>query len=124
MSKENPKPNQRVAGSHDKHCDDILPGKTPVKKVCESENVLAYQRPEPYYEDHIIVIPKTHINDLTTLDDDDLLLEIMHVIQSVAKDLLQKKGTCRVFTNIGEYQNSKHLHWHVVSWPIDKESKV
>ncbi len=27
----------------------------------------------------------------------------------------KENGSCRVLTNLGDYQNSKHLHWHISS---------
>jgi len=29
--------------------------------------------------------------------------------------VLDEHGACRVLTNLGKYQDSKHLHWHVSS---------
>jgi histidine triad (HIT) family protein len=63
------------------------------------------------------VIPKRHIGSLLTLEekDDHLLLELIRIIRRVAAGMLEEHGACRVLTNLGEYQESKHLHWHVVS---------
>ena len=30
-------------------------------------------------------------------------------------EILREHGACRVITNLGRYQDSKHLHWHVVA---------
>ncbi len=66
---------------------------------------------------HIVVIPKRHISSLLTLEetDDALLLELLRVVREVAKEVLEEHGACRVLTNLGKYQDSKHLHWHVSS---------
>jgi histidine triad (HIT) family protein len=29
--------------------------------------------------------------------------------------MVAEHGACRVITNLGEYQDSKHLHWHVAA---------
>ena len=47
--------------------------------------------------------------------DQEILMELMTVIQKVAADIEEKYGACRVITNLGNYQESKHLHWHIVS---------
>ena len=26
----------------------------------------------------------------------------------------KENGACKVITNLGNYQDSKHLHWHIV----------
>ena len=100
----------------DFYCDEVLSGKTKVDKVIETDNVLAFHHTKPSYQSHIVVIPKKHVLSLITLeeDDNDLLLELFAVAKTVAKQTVEKCGACRVITNLGEYQDSKHLHWHVV----------
>ncbi len=103
--------------SDDFYCDEVLSGKTPVQVVMETANVLAFHHTRPSYPVHIVVIPRRHIASLVALteDDDGLLLEIMRVVRQVAQQVLAEQGACRVVTNLGEYQDSKHLHWHVIS---------
>jgi len=48
-------------------------------------------------------------------EDQDLLLEMLSVIKTVAEKVNSDTGACRVSTNLGNYQDSKHLHWHVTS---------
>jgi histidine triad (HIT) family protein len=43
------------------------------------------------------------------------MLELLSVVREVAGQVLAAHGAARVITNLGEYQESKHLHWHVVS---------
>jgi len=103
--------------TNDFYCDEVLSGKTIVNKVMETENVLPYYHTKPFYPIHIVAIPKKHISSLITLEESDqaLLLELFKVIKNVATMVTKDKGACRVITNIGEYQDSKHLHWHIVS---------
>ena len=103
--------------SSDFYCDEVLSGRTPVVKVLETENVLAYHHTRPFWPVHIVVIPKRHIGSLLSLEvGDPLLAEMVSVIQQVAGQVVAEHGACRVLTNLGEYQESKHLHWHVCSW--------
>lgn len=99
----------------DFYCDEVLNGKTPVKAVMETSHVLAFHHTRPFYEEHIVVIPKKHIPSIITVEHDemDLMMEIFEVIQKVAKDMNREFGACTVSTNIGEYQTNKHMHWHV-----------
>ena len=99
----------------DFYCDEVFSGKTPVKKVLETENVLAYYHTKPFWPVHIVVVPKKHINSLLTLTDRSLIIEIMDVIQRGSKEWTEEHGQCRVLTNLGNYQDSKHLHFHVNS---------
>ena len=103
--------------SNDFYCDEVLSGKTEVRIVAETDNVLAYHHTRPFWPEHIVVIPKRHVGSLLTIDDDEvpLLLELLAVIRQVATKMVAEYGACRVLTNLGEYQESKHLHWHVCS---------
>jgi histidine triad (HIT) family protein len=101
--------------TEDFYCDEVLSGRTPVQIVRETGNVLAYHHTRPFWPVHIVVIPKRHIPSLLALEesDDQLVLELLAVVREVAKEVLAKHGACRVLTNLGKYQESKHLHWHV-----------
>ena len=99
---------------NDFYCDEALSGRTPIKKVFESDSVLAFHHTRPFYPVHVVVIPKKHVDSFLTVDD-ELLLELLGVVRSVAASVLQEHGACRILTNLGDYQESKHLHWHVAS---------
>ncbi|MBU3811522.1 MAG: HIT domain-containing protein [Candidatus Niameybacter stercoravium] len=103
--------------ANDFYCEQVLSGKIEVKKVMETENVLAYYHTKPSYPVHIVVIPKKHISSLITLSDEDneLLLELLTVIRKVAATIVEEHGACKVITNLGDYQDSKHLHWHLIA---------
>ncbi len=103
--------------TEDFYCDEVLSGKTQVNKVLETENALAYYHTKPFYPVHIVAIPKKHISSLITLEasDDNLLLELLRVVKQVAAMVTEENGACRVITNLGKYQDSKHLHGHIVS---------
>jgi histidine triad (HIT) family protein len=106
--------------TEDFYCDEVLSGKTAIEKVLETENILAYFHTRPYYEHHIVVIPKKHIPSLISVDPEDehLLLELLAVVRQVAAKVTAEKGACRVLTNLGRYQDSKHLHFHVAYGPV------
>lgn len=101
----------------DFYCDEVLSGKTEVRVVAETESVLAYHHTRPFWPVHIVVIPKMHVPSLTNLGEapPGLLGELMEVVRSVARGVEQEHGAARVLTNLGEYQDSKHLHFHVNS---------
>ena len=98
----------------DFYCDVALRGVVPLNKEYESEQVLAYHHTRPFWETHIVVIPKVHVNNLLTVEN-DLLIELLDVVRKVASDVLSKENAARVLTNLGDYQDSKHLHFHVNS---------
>lgn len=98
----------------DFYCDEVFSGKTPVEKVLETDRVLAYHHTRPFWPVHIVVVPKQHVDSLLTVGD-DLLIALMDVAKQVAKIVLDEHGAARVITNLGQYQDSKHLHFHIVS---------
>lgn len=104
--------------SDDFYCDEVLSGRTEVRRVLETENVLAFHHTRPFWPVHIVVIPRRHVPSLLALEegaDDALLLELMGAVRRVAAEVVAEHGACRVVTNLGRYQDSKHLHWHVGS---------
>ena len=96
----------------DSYCDEVLSGQTPVERVAETDRTLAFRHTRPYWPVHLVVIPKHHVASLLECDD-TLLLELMHSVKELARQVVETEGACRVATNLGGYQESKHLHWHV-----------
>jgi len=101
--------------TEDFYCEEALSGRAPLNKVIETDNVLAFHHTRPFWPVHIVVIPKRHINSLLTLEqsDDQLLIEIFEVIKKIAAQVTAEHGAARVSTNLGKYQDSKHLHFHI-----------
>lgn len=103
--------------SDDFYCDEAISGRTPVDVVVETDDVLAFHHTRPFWPVHIVVVPKLHVSSLTDLGDspDHLLTKVMDVVRQVAADVEATHGACRVLTNLGRYQDSNHLHFHVNS---------
>jgi histidine triad (HIT) family protein len=103
--------------AEDFYCDEVLSGRTAVEKVFESENVLAFRHTEPFWETHVVVIPKRHVPSLLLLEERDngMLIELIEAVKKVAGDIVNERGAARILTNLGGYQESKHLHFHINS---------
>jgi histidine triad (HIT) family protein len=101
----------------DFYCGKILTGLQVVPVYFENEQVFAFHHSNPLWEHHVVVLPKKHIESLLTLEeaDNDLLLELMRTAKMIAGDFMACFGAARVYTNLGDYQSSKHLHWHIGS---------
>jgi histidine triad (HIT) family protein len=99
----------------DFYCEEALSGRAPINKVIETDNVLAFHHTRPFWPVHIVVIPKRHITSLLALDTDDgqLLIEIFDVVKKIAAQVVAERGGARILTNLGDYQDSKHLHFHI-----------
>jgi len=104
-----------MSETEDFYCEEVLSGNTPVEVLVETETVLAFRHTRPFWPVHVVVIPKVHISSLLTIEDNTLLIELLEVVKQVAADIVDKHSAARVLTNLGEYQDSKHLHFHVIS---------
>lgn len=99
----------------DFYCDRVLSGALDLKVCFENEQVLAFHHSNPIWEQHVVLLPKRHVESLISLgeDDNELLLELMRAAKRIAAGFMESHGACRVYTNLGDYQSSKHLHWHI-----------
>jgi histidine triad (HIT) family protein len=99
------------------YCGRILKGAIDVPVYFENELVFAYHHTNPLWEHHVVLLPKKHVESLLTLDESDngLLLELIGTAKMIAGDFMSRFGAARVYTNLGEYQSEKHLHWHIGS---------
>ncbi len=102
----------------------IIGGEIPSTKVYEDELVYAFRDIAPMAPTHILVVPKTHIQDVNgiTAENSAVVAHIFEVIAKVCKDLGLE--SYRIVSNIGEQagQSVHHLHFHVLSgrdmtWP-------
>lgn len=111
--------------SEDFYCDEAISGRTPIDVVIETPDVLAFHHTRPFWPVHIVVVPKQHVASLTDLGDgaEAVLAAVLSVVRTVAAQVEAEHGACRVLTNLGRYQDSKHLHFHVNSGkPIRQET--
>lgn len=99
----------------DFYCDFVFSNKVKVNKIKETESILAFHHTKPSYELHIVIVPKEHVTELTDLENIDLIKEVFEI----AKEIILKEGlnetNYRIITNGGSFQDSKHLHFHLVS---------
>ncbi|MEX0784311.1 MAG: HIT domain-containing protein [Dehalococcoidia bacterium] len=95
--------------------DEVLSGRVAVETVRETGNVLAFRHTRPHWAVHVVVIPRQHVVSLTELGEatDGLLMELLEVVRDVASEVASKHGGAHIVTNVGKYQESKHLHFHV-----------
>ena len=104
------------AGS-DFYCDVAIPHADELDVVYRDEHVLGYHHTRPFWPTHIVVVPKRHLASLTTvvIEDEPDVRALFAAVQRVARDVGPAEGAAGVLTNLGRYQDSKHLHVHVHS---------
>ncbi|WP_223881204.1 HIT family protein [Nesterenkonia ebinurensis] len=101
----------------DFYCDLAIPHPERLEVVHEDELVLAYHHTRPFWEVHIVVVPKRHIGSLTAVqaEEEADIRALLRTVQSVARSVEDAHGAAGVLTNLGRYQDSKHLHIHIYS---------
>ena len=108
----------------DFYCDRVLPGNVEVTKIFESDNILAFHHTNPFWEVHIVIIPKMHIDSFTTIPKNQLsvLAELIQTASHLCAEIEASHGGCRLSTNCGNYQSNKHLHFYIhAGAPLRKE---
>lgn len=101
----------------------IINGEIPCDKVYEDDKMLAMCDIAPAAPVHILLLPKEHIQDITTADQKLVAYMLGKVKMISEKTGIAKKGF-RVVINTGDDggQTVKHLHIHVIGgkvlgWP-------
>jgi histidine triad (HIT) family protein len=108
--------------SHDPNClfCKIASGQIPCQKVYEDDELLAFKDIHPAAPVHLLVIPKTHIVNLTGVDasHEALLGRMLALAPRLARENGADNGF-RVVINNGPDggQEVYHLHLHVMGGP-------
>ena len=87
----------------------------PVKRLRETETLLAFYHPKPAYKFHVLLVPKKSVASLKELDSKDsvFLIDLYSTVQSLV-DEFQLTAYCLI-VNGGEYQDFPQLHFHLIS---------
>lgn len=101
----------------DFYCDVAIPHIDQLDVVHDDARVLVYHHTKPFWPVHVVVVPKRHIESLLTATGEDAvdIAAVLSVVQRIATDVERDHGAARVLTNVGRYQDSKHLHVHVAA---------
>jgi histidine triad (HIT) family protein len=98
----------------DIYCDLIISKKLKVNIEYEDEDIIAFHHTKPFWQTHIVITPKKHIDSLLTVEP-RVLNDLHNVIKKISEKVLNTENACGILTNLGDYQDSKHLHFHVYS---------
>lgn len=86
----------------------------PVKRLRETETLLAFYHPKPSYPLHVLLVPKQAISSLMELDPSSAFLsDLISTVQSIVSEL--QPTAYRLIVNGGEHQDFPHLHFHLIS---------
>jgi histidine triad (HIT) family protein len=87
----------------------------PVKRLRETETLLAFQHPKPSYPYHVLIVPKQAVATLLELDPHNsaFLTDLYATVQSLVTEF--HLPVYRLIVNGGEYQDFPQLHFHLIS---------
>ncbi len=95
----------------------IIKGEIPSKKVHEDSSVLAFLDINPANPGHTLVLPKKHAEDITSMQETDLIktMEVVKIITTKLKENMHAEGV-NILQNNGRAagQLVSHVHFHVV----------
>jgi histidine triad (HIT) family protein len=87
----------------------------PVKRLRETETLMAFYHPKPSYQFHVLLLPKKAIPSLKEFDSTDttFLTDLYSTVQSLVDEF--QLPAWRLIVNGGEYQDFPQLHFHLIS---------
>ena len=93
----------------------------PVKRLYETDHVIAFHHPQPSHAVHILLVPKRAFASLMDLPAGETAFyqDLFATVQHLVRELDLEGGGYRFIANGGAYQDVPHLHFHLVA---DKET--
>ena len=90
---------------------DILP----VNRVYEDELVIAFWHPKPFWEKHILIVPKKNIKNIISIYDSNekYYLAVFNAVKIIIEKLKWSEYT--LLSNGGTRQEINQLHFHLCS---------
>jgi histidine triad (HIT) family protein len=87
----------------------------PVKRLRETDTLMAFYHPKPSYSFHVLLIPKNAVPSLKEFDSTDttFLTDLYSTVQSLVDEF--QLPAWRLIVNGGEYQDFPQLHFHLIS---------
>lgn len=97
-----------------------VPFAVPVKRLRETDSLLAFFHPKPDYPFHVIILPKQAVRSFSDQESSDpFLADLVTAAQSLVAE--NHLTAYRLSVNGGEYQEFPHLHFHLISGTLNVE---
>ena len=89
----------------------------PVKRLYDTDSLMAFHHPSPSYRIHILIVPKRNYSNLTDVapDDADFHRDLFMTVQKLVSEFALADNGYRLICNGGEFQDVPQLHFHLVS---------
>jgi histidine triad (HIT) family protein len=92
----------------------------PVKRLKETETLMAFHHPRPSHPLHILLVPKRPYASLLELAPDDagFSKDLFTTVQDLVREFGLERSGYRLIANGGAYQDVPHLHFHLIAEEI------
>ena len=89
----------------------------PVRRLKETDTLVAFHNPKPSYPVHILLVPKRAVANLSELseEDGDFFVDLYKCVQSLVLKYNLEQSGYRLIVNGGAYQEFPQLHFHLIS---------
>ena len=104
----------------------IINGEIACKKVYEDEEIIAFYDINPQAPEHILIVPKKHIESISKMEESDIALvgKLFYCAKNIAVEKRFKESAYRLVINNGSLAGQAvfHLHLHLLggrkmNWP-------
>jgi histidine triad (HIT) family protein len=87
----------------------------PVKRLRETETLMAFHHPQPSYPFHVLLVPKKAVASLKEFDPTDaaFLTDLYSTVQTLVNEF--QLPAYRLIVNGGKYQDFPQLHFHLIA---------
>src|SRR6185503_7369746 len=87
----------------------------PVKRLRETDTLMAFYHPKPSYTFHVLLVPKQSVPSLKDFDPKDsaFLTDLYSTVQYIVE--AYHLAAYRLIVNGGDYQDFPQLHFHLIS---------
>lgn len=104
----------------------IAAGQIPSTKVYEDEHLYAFKDISPVAPEHVVIIPKVHLESLNAITDETapIMGHLLSKVPEIAASIGIKEDGYRLVNNCGTHggQTVYHIHFHLLGgrnlqWP-------
>ncbi len=92
----------------------ISNGEVSKEFIYQDKDIMVFPDINPVKPIHLLIVPRIHVKDFSSLEDNSLKVKIFDTVQKMAKEQgLEDKGY-RIVANGGGAQHVDHLHFHLL----------
>jgi histidine triad (HIT) family protein len=89
----------------------------PMKRLRETDTLMAIFHPRPSHKLHILIVPKLKYDTIFDIppNENEFTNDLFETVKSLIREFSLEDGAYRLILNGGDYQEVDHLHFHLIS---------